>query len=72
MLMEQKKHPGHSYLMRVTEVNEIYKTYQNSGLSNREILRRHIWPIYFICENTFYRYLTVPYKRLLKEKGIEG
>lgn len=26
----------------------------NSGLSNREILRRYIWPLFYISEKTFY------------------
>jgi hypothetical protein len=56
---------GNSYLMRVKAVNEIYKTYSNSGLSNREVWRRYIFPIYFISENTFYNYLAVPYKQRL-------
>ena len=45
---------GESYKRRVLEVNAIYDKYANSGLSNREIIRRYIWPIYFISERTFY------------------
>ena len=39
---------------RVTEVLRIYEEHARSGLSNREILRRYIWPVYPICEKTFY------------------
>lgn len=37
---------GCSYARRVTEVNAIYDEYAKTGLSNREIWRRYIYPIY--------------------------
>ena len=46
--------PGLSYAARVADVVRIYDEHSRSGLSNREILRRYIWPKYFICERTFY------------------
>lgn len=45
---------GISYQKRVTEINRIYDKYAKSGLSNREIWRRYIYPIYGISERTFY------------------
>ena len=45
---------GRSYAHRVKEILRIYAEYSRSGLSNREILRRYIWPVYPICEKTFY------------------
>lgn len=48
---------GYSYETRVREVNEIYDRYSRSGLSNREILRRYIWPKHKISEKTFYNYI---------------
>lgn len=45
---------GCSYALRVKEINRIYDEHARSGLSNREILRRYIWPKYKICEKTFY------------------
>ena len=45
---------GYSYAHRVQEIVRIYDEHAKSGLSNREILRRHIRPIYPICEKTFY------------------
>ncbi len=48
---------GYSYEARVKEVNEIYDQHARSGLSNREILRRYIWPKYRISEKTFYNYI---------------
>ena len=46
---------GCSYARRVAEVNAIYDEYAKTGLSNREIWRRYIYPIYSISEKTFYR-----------------
>lgn len=48
---------GYSHVTRVKEVNEIYDRHSRSGLSNREILRRYIWPKYRISEKTFYNYI---------------
>lgn len=49
-----KKTPGMSYRRRVEEINRIYDIHARSGLSNREIYRRYIYPVYFISERTFY------------------
>lgn len=48
------KKRGMSYVKRVAEVNRIYDRHAKSGLSNREIWRRYIYPVYFISERTFY------------------
>ncbi len=48
---------GCSYARRVVEVNAIYDEYAKSGLSNREIWRRYIYPVYGISEKTFYNYI---------------
>lgn len=48
---------GYSYATRVSNVNRIYDKYQAEGLSNREIWYRHIYPLYGICERTFYNLL---------------
>lgn len=45
---------GRSYAHRVAEVNRIYDKYAPTGLPNREILRRYIWPLFYISEKTFY------------------
>ena len=49
--------PGNSVRKRIREVNEIYDRYVRDGLSNREIWRRYVWPVYGISERTFYDYL---------------
>lgn len=50
----RQKIVGMSYAFRVADIISIYDTHARSGLSNREILRRYIWPKYHICEKTFY------------------
>lgn len=45
---------GLSYRKRVEDINRIYDQYARSGLSNREIWRRYIYPVYYISERTFY------------------
>lgn len=55
--MEPKKRKGKSYALRVADINQIYDTYVKTGLSNREIWRRYVYPKYGICERTFYNLL---------------
>ncbi len=45
---------GMSYRKRVADINRIYGEHARSGLSNREIWRRYIYPVYAISERTFY------------------
>lgn len=54
------KRRGVSYQKRVTDVNRIYDRYARSGISNREIWRRYVYPVYGICERTFYSLLNAP------------
>ena len=53
----RKKHSGLSYEKRVADVNALYERHVRSGLSNREIWRRYIYPVYAISERTFYNML---------------
>lgn len=53
-MRHRKKCVGLSYAFKVKEVNRIYEEHSRSGLSNREILRRYIYPRFYICEKTFY------------------
>jgi len=50
---------GVSYQKRVADVNRIYDQHVRSGLPNREIWRRYIYPVYAISERTFYNMLKV-------------
>ena len=54
MKKNRTKIVGRSYAHRVEEIVRIYDEHAKSGLSNREILRRYIWPRYPLCEKTFY------------------
>lgn len=56
------KKPGMSYKMRVAEINRIYDLHAKQGIPNREIWRRFIYPVYGICERTFYNLLKAPTK----------
>lgn len=48
---------SNSYALRVAEVNAIYDRYAKSGMSNRSIWKRFIYPRFGISERTFYNYL---------------
>ncbi len=48
------KQRGISYMKRVADINRIYDQHARSGLSNREIWRRYIYPVYGVSERTFY------------------
>lgn len=48
---------GVSYKMRVRQVNKIYDEHIKSGISNRQIWRLYIHPLFGISERTFYNYL---------------
>ena len=48
---------GVSYQKRVEDINRIYDKHARSGISNREIWRRYIYPVYAITERTFYNIL---------------
>lgn len=62
--MKQRK--GISYKKRVYEINRLYDTYARSGLSNREIWRRYVYPHYGISERTFYNMLAASAKPELR------
>lgn len=55
--MGPKKRNGKSYAKRVADINQIYDTYARTGLSNREIWKRYVYPKYGMSERTFYNLL---------------
>lgn len=61
--------PGLSYVYRVTDIVSIYDQHSRSGLSNREILRRYIWPKYHICERTFYNIINASASNRIQEQS---
>jgi len=59
------------FLEKVGQVNEIYLDQKAKGLSNEEIYRRFIKHRFFISRNTFYNYLTIPYKQFCQLKATK-
>lgn len=57
---QKKVRRGVSYQKRVADVNRIYDSHVRSGLSNREIWRRYVYPRFGISERTFYNMLKAP------------
>ncbi len=55
------KRRGASYQKRVTDINRIYDQHAKSGISNREIWRRFVYPVYAISERTFYNLLNASF-----------
>ena len=55
--VQVKKRKGKSYAKRVADIEQIYDTYVKTGLSNREIWKRYVYPQYGISERTFYNLL---------------
>lgn len=53
-----RKRRGLSYKKRVADINRIYDTWTKAGLTNVEIWRRYIYPVYAISERTFYNMLS--------------
>lgn len=63
-----KKRKGKSYAKRVADINDIYDTYAKTGLPNREIWRRYVYPKYGISERTFYNLLKASTDPRIEEK----
>jgi hypothetical protein len=63
---------GRSYARRVADVNRIYDEHARSGLSNREILRRFIWPVYPISEKTFYNLINASAREDIQRQEAES
>jgi hypothetical protein len=63
-----KGYNNRNFLLRVKKINEIYVEHAQRGVPATEIYRRYIGTTFFISRGTFYRYLTIPYKRLLSDE----
>ncbi|MDY3853111.1 MAG: hypothetical protein SO013_09565 [Prevotella sp.] len=57
MKVDNEKRQGVSYLKRVEDINRIYDHWAKTGLSNREIWRRYVYPVYGVSERTLYNIL---------------
>ena len=67
--MKNKKRKGKSYAKRVADINQIYDFYVKTGLPNREIWKRYVYPRYGICERTFYNLLKASSNPLFEERS---
>jgi len=56
-----------SCLRRALEVQRIYLLHKEDGIPNTYIYRKYIYPVFFISERTFYRYLRRNVKRELRQ-----
>lgn len=54
---DRRKRHGLSYKKRVDDINRIYDAHTRDGVSNREIWRRYVYPVYAISERQFYNIL---------------
>ena len=55
-------------LEKSVKITDIYLKYKPLGYSNEYIYKNYIYPEFYISRSTFYNCLTIPAKRLLKEK----
>lgn len=56
-LRKYSKRYGMSYRKRVADINRLYDRYVKLGMTNREIWRRYIYPVFAISERQFYNIL---------------
>jgi uncharacterized LabA/DUF88 family protein len=56
-MKKHRQRRGLSYKKRVADINRIYDHWVKTGLSNREIWRRYIYPAYAISERQLYNIL---------------
>ena len=65
-MRKKQSRKGLSYKKRIADVYKIYNEHARSGLSNREIWRRYIYPRFGISERTLYNL----FKATAYEKNI--
>jgi len=68
----RRKRSGCSHAKRVADINRIYDVYSKTGLSNREIWKRYIYPVYGLCERQFYNLLKAPMEQSHREMATMG
>lgn len=71
MRIDKRHRPGQSYKKRVIDINAIYEQHSHSGLCNREIWRRYIYPQYAISERTFYNILKAPAVKPMQFENLQ-
>lgn len=71
-MIYRRKRRGCSHAKRVADINRIYEVYRKTGLSNREIWKRYIYPVYGLCERQFYNLLKAPQAHSTHEMATMG
>jgi hypothetical protein len=56
-----------NFLLRVEQVNEIYKNLSRRGIPLETIYREHVKDKFLMSRSSFYNYLSIPYERQLAE-----
>jgi len=59
-----------NFLLRVKDVNEVFISHNNRGIFTENIYRDYIKERFRISRSTFFRYLTIPYKKELNDIGL--
>ena len=60
-----------NFLLRVREVNEVYLLYSKRGVFTEKIYRLYVRDRFYISRATFFRYLTIPYKKELADANVD-
>lgn len=56
-----------NFLKRVKKVNEVYLEHAKKGMFHRHIYDNFIKDAFNISRSTFYEYLAIPYKTLIRD-----
>lgn len=56
-----------NFLLRVKDVNEVYLEHKKRGATAEWIYKNQIEERFRLSRSTFFNYLTIPYKTLLKQ-----
>lgn len=67
MMIHEKTKVCESVVYRALEVQELYRQHKEEDLSNVYIFRKYIRPEHRISIRTFYRYLAIPARRIIKQ-----
>ena len=55
----------YNFLLRVRDVNEVFLLHNKRGVFSENIYRMYVKDRFHISRSTFFRYLTIPYKKKL-------
>ncbi len=67
MLTNQKRGISKNKLLRYKQIQDEYLKYKTEDIPTTVILRKYIYPKFFISRTTLYTILSTPVNKLLKE-----